>query len=46
MKHTANIEFPVVDASLQRTLYFFLNERARDCAYFIDREEEYKPEDR
>ena len=23
---------------------FFLNKRARDCAYFIDREEEYKPE--
>ena len=25
---------------------FFLNERARDYAYFIDREEAYKPEDR
>ena len=29
-----------------RGAFFFLNERARDCAYFIDREEEYKPEDR
>ena len=24
----------------------FFNERARDCAYFIDREEEYKPGNR